>query len=228
MSERFLILCRNLNPAAARLKEVLSEFGPADVIIDERSADGTLESQMAGYHRLAGFTLDCKPITAWERAFFQLEATICNDSSNIWFVEDDVAGNRESFASLVKRTQEVNADLSARHFFGMASNRLWPHWWHARDYFDFPYRSFNPLCRLSSSLLKTVLDFRASHQRFVFQEVLFASVAALHDMTYFDWMADETAAPLFGEFRFRPEVTAVGTGISHPVKNPSIHQHLCS
>lgn len=88
--------------------------------------------------------------------------------------------------------------------------------------------SFNPLCRLSARLLQKVLEFRKDNGRFIFHEVLFASLAMEGRMACLDWNKRPEFKRLFSEFRYRPPLEQAVPGISHPVKDPAVHAAICS
>src|SRR5690606_36105980 len=121
----------------------------------------------------------------------------------------------------------VGADLSALEFNSKVNEPDWAHWSHAEGYFDDPCRSFNPICRLSPRLIAVILEFRRIHKRFLFQEVLFASLAAAHGLSVLDWRKDEKVSNLFENFRFRPEISQPCSGVCHPVKDEVLHRQIC-
>ena len=145
----------------------------------------------------------------------------------VWLVEDDVAGDGESFARLVERTTEVGADLSALEIRSKADDAGWYWWGAAEGFFEEPWRSFNPLCCLSGRLVRAILDFREARGRFTFHEVLFASVAKAHGMRCFDWGKDAELKYDVAHFRYRPVIESALPGIVHPVKDLDLVNLLC-
>lgn len=228
MKERFLILCRRPGVVTAGLQTMLDGLGEVEVVADEPGHDAVWypDADMAGYKHLSGFSPRCRPLTAWARAWMHLNRTMGGNPANVWFIEDDVAGGREDFSKLADATVAIDADLSARAVKSLADDRDWPHWGHARGVFPQPCRSFNPLCRLSARLVATVLEFRRCHGRFVFQEVLFATLMAEHGLSYLDWAEAPETAGLFGAFRFRPALDHPEPGICHPVKDEALHAEI--
>ncbi len=106
-------------------------------------------------------------------------------------------------------------------------NDWWPHWRYAHGFFQNPWRSFNPLCGVSAKLIRSALELRKCHGRFTFHEALFASLAKSGRMACLDWKAQPEFKRLFPAFRFRPPVTEVIPGISHPVKDAEVHAAIC-
>lgn len=229
MSQRFLILCRYPNQESTHLGSVLSGLGEVELISDTPSDDAVWhpDETMLGYERLAAMSPDGPAITAWERAWMQLNLTHGERPAPVWLIEDDVAGCREDFSRLLKITNEVDADLSTLDFRTKDTFPQWPHWHFASDHFAHPACSFNPLCRLSSRLVAMVLEFRRCHRRFIFQETLFASLVADHGLSYYDWREDPEIGILFNSFRYRPEIDGLEKGIHHPVKNSVLHGLIC-
>ena len=234
--ERFLILTRETGDMAENLMSVLEPLGWVEVILDQppgASLASTLierryihltDKEAAGY---AGLMSESFPkITAWSRAFAHLARTM-GDEEAIWFVEDDVAGDADSFAELVRATSVKAADLSALDIRTRHEDSQWPWWSYADGVFASPCRAFQPLCRLSGRLVRAVLDFQKRHQRLTFHEVLFASLAKDHGMTLLDWRRDETMKSFVADFHYRPDVESAHRGISHPVKDKDLHEAIC-
>jgi hypothetical protein len=230
MSERFLILCRTPSDACSSLISCLSKLGTVELISDTPAEDAVwhADETMTGFTELNGFSQTHRPVTAWERAWKHLDLTSGSARSNVWLVEDDVAGSAAAWSRLVEETLAVDADLSAVDIRLREDDPHWPHWRHGDTLFANPGGSFNPLCRLSERLVSVVLEFRRCHGRFIFQEVLFASLMADHGFSFLDWNEYETTEHLFRSYVFRPEVTAFSKGICHPVKNPDIHKMICN
>ena len=168
-----------------------------------------------GWDGLTGTTgLPCYGITSWDRAFEELDG-----SRPVWCVEEDVAG--ADFSELVAKVVAADPELAARD---IVSRKIDPSWcWWKKSPFAEPWKSHNPLCRLSARLVSRVLAYRATHGHFTFHEILFATLAEDRlDMT-------EVFPECFGEFTFRPVVTAEHGGrISHPVKDLDLHRRICA
>lgn len=173
-----------------------------------------------------GRTKEFPKVTAWSRAMVHLERTLEDDEA-VWFVEDDVAGDADTFARLVAGTAARNRDLAAQELRSKRDDPDWWAWWRADGFFDEPWRGFQPLCRLSPRLLRAVLDFQKQHGGFTFHEVLFASLAHREGMRCLAWCRDAEFKHGMPVFRYRPAVDAVEQGICHPVKDAGIHGEIC-
>ena len=229
LRERFLILARESCPASRRLQEVLAPLGLAEVIVDSPGDEGIWypNEELDGYGGLMGFSADFPALTAWSRAMYHLSLTLRSDEA-VWFVEDDVAGNFSFFETLVGKTAATCADLAAIDIRSRVADPHWHCWNLAEPWFETPVRAFEPLCRISARLIGSALEFRRVNGRFAFHEVLFASLAANHGMKVLDWFLEPGFRRLFGTYQFRPAVDSVAPGISHPVKESSIHEAICA
>ena len=244
--ERFLILARKAGTMAEGLRKVLEPLGKVEVIVDRReeafipvtrpAGDGQEENppstifipdaEADGFGGLMSNSASFPWITAWSRAMVHLSRTLEPDEA-VWLVEDDVAGDKASFAELVELTATAGVDLAAVDLRTRDEDSHWPQWRYADGYFDEPSRGFQPLCRLSGRLVREVLAFRERHGRFAFHEVLFASLARNSGMSWQNWSRDVTTRHLLPTFRYRPEVRPIERGINHPVKDPLVHEAVC-
>lgn len=232
--ERFLILARVTGGAVESLRKVLEPLGKVEVVVDrwDDAAAGdcryvrVADEEAEGYGGLMSTSGPFPKITAWSRAMVHLARTLEPDEA-VWFVEDDVAGDAGSFAELVRQTIFRSVDLAAIDLRTRQEDGHWPWWGYADNFFEEPMRGFQPLCRLSARLVRTALDFREKHGRFTFHEVLFPSLARQNGMTWLDWTRKPDFQRMFGTFRYRPEVSQIAQGISHPVKNLMVHEKIC-
>ncbi len=225
--DRFLILSRAAGSAAVNLQKIFRPLGKTEIIVDTPRAcvKGLWypDDQIRGYEGLMGCA-HFPALTAWSRAFYHLQQTL-KDNESIWFVEEDVAGHPDAFRALVNLCHRDAPDLAAIQFRAPDRNPEWYWWGHMPDpdWFARPRSSFNPLCRLSSRLVREVLAVRAGRRRFTFHEILFASVAYRQGMQILDWETSSEFSSLLGIFRYRPKVSWPLLGISHPVKAPFLH-----
>lgn len=228
MNDLFLIISKGGGDSSLRLRGILENYGCSIIISDSEDSDGLWfsDSDVQSYAGLMSNAVEFPVLTAWSRALFYLNG--CEkEFDGVWFVEDDVAGKSEDFRRLVQVSQNLNADLSAIDIYSKELDPCWSHWHHAIGFFEAPWRSFNPLMRVSRQLIDRVLEFRNIHDKFVFHEVMFASLAAAENMVMLDWKACEETAILFANFRWRPVVTHFSLGICHPVKIDFCHRVIC-
>ncbi len=236
--DRFLILARAEGQAAESLRKVLEPLGKVEVVVDQvRSgrADRSFRSpyvwipdeEAEGFGGLMSSSGSFPWVTAWSRALCHLSRTFEEDEA-IWFVEDDVAGDAGSFAALVRETAEMGVDLAAMDVRTREADAHWPYWGYADGFFSEAARAFQPMCRLSGRLVRAVLDCREQNGRCTFHEVMFPSVAREQGMSWLSWCREAALKRHFGEFHYRPAVTSVGFGVSHPVKEPEVHRAVCA
>ncbi len=247
LKERFLILAREASAQVQNLWKVFEPLGQVEVVVDRIGDLGESvgtgcpddglgqvvpatvwipDEEADGYSGLMGRTADFPVVTAWTRALVHLGATLQDDEA-VWFVEDDVAGDADSLIGLVEWTRRRNPDIAALDIRTRESDDEWFFWSRAEGFFTEPVRAFQPMCRLSSRLIREVLRFREEQGGFIFHEVLFASLAKRHGMSMLDWIQDVNCARYFPTFRYRPEVLEIERGVSHPVKNEIIHKAIC-
>ncbi len=188
--QRFLILARKANEATGRLVEIFSCFGKAQVIADSPGGRAIWypDEVVKGYGGLMSDSGPFPAIAAWSRAMFHLSQTLADDEM-VWFVEDDVAGGAAWFEELVRETAATGADLATLEIRSRTADDWWLHWKYASGFSESPWRSFNPLCRVSARLVRKALELRERHGRFTFHEVLFATLAKNGGMACLDWNA---------------------------------------
>ncbi len=238
--DRFIVLAREAGPAAGKLARMLAYWGKAEIVIDrvedpppcpapsshEPEIVWIPDAEARGFEGLMSDSGPFPAVTAWSRALAHLNRTL-SDGESVWFVEDDVAGDTESFDCLIRQTQASLPDLAATTIRRQQEDPDWPYWGYCEEFFDHHVRAFQPLCRLSSRLIRKALDFRAQHGRFTFHEVLFPSVALEHSMSLFCWEDHPSLKPLLHSFQYRPLVSSISRGISHPVKDSSTLSAIC-
>ncbi len=206
MTERFLILCQVKGEAAENLQRVLAPLGEVVIVED-------VGAVRPGFTHLGTFFPEDPAVCAWDMAFGIVDPTI-----QTWFISDRVAGSLAYFTQLVAATPPV--DLACYGATPGVSDHHCARWC-LFEGLRKPWHSDNTLCRLSPDLLVRVLKFRECYNRFVFHEVLFASLArGVHD-----WA---THCPrLFGSFHNGADVMPQSGAIHHPVSDPAWHFAAC-
>jgi hypothetical protein len=230
--ERFLILAREAGSREENLRKVLEPLGKVEVVVDRPSPainGGHIHLSDEEAEKFGGLmsTSGSFPwVTAWSRALCHLSRTL-GDEEAVWFVEDDVAGDKASFAMLARGTAALAVDLVSIEVRTIEEDHHWPLWHYADGFFSSAVRSFQPMCRLSGRLIRAVLACREKHGRCTFHEVMFPSVAREHGMSWRSWCQEPGLRDLVASFRYRPEVRNVFHGVSHPVKDPEVHEAIC-
>lgn len=145
----------------------------------------------------------------------------CKGMKVIWILDEEAEG----FEFLMSNTERFPAVTAWSLAFVHLARTLKEG--AAEGFFEEPWRSFNPLCRLSGRLVREILDFREARRRFTFHEVFFASVAKAHGMRCFDWGKDAELKYDVAHFRYRPVIESALPGIVHPVKDLGLVNLLC-
>jgi hypothetical protein len=225
MNNACFILCRKRNCRTEKLKEDLSKDIDTFLICDNEISTNTMVLNNFVRLNQIGF-INNRP-SAWEKSFFYLETKVSfNKYDHIYFIEDDVySKNNSMYIALIKYWNTLNEHFISKHIRSKNQSLEW-FWWENdisyKKYFKNPYRSFNPICRLSSKLINFILEFRKKNNRFVFLEILFISVAIKNNMSYMDYNLDEKSQKYIGDIHYRPEIKIkdiCDNRLYHPVKN---------
>ena len=212
-----IILTRNKNlPAVKMLYSIASRYTSCKIVENPpRPIDG--------YNQLCTIELtkDNLKTTAWDAAFFGIDKT-----KYTWFIEDDVCFTEGAFKKLVDNTANNAYDLIALNIKNKKNSSDWP-WWkiqQKQDSLQYNWKSFNPLCRLSPSLIEKVLNYREFNTTFTFHEILFASLAE----TRFDMTQIEELSFKYFQWRtFIPNnIKNIDDYIFHPVKDQFQHSKI--
>ena len=122
-------------------------------------------------------------ITSWDKAFFYLKLHHSPDKY-YWIIEDDCYLNKNKFIEYVNSLSKNTTDAL---FFGWhksyKNNKNWFHWNKNIKSLQSYYfsgnnlqSSINQIIRLSDALVCKILDFQKYHNRFIFHELLIASL----------------------------------------------------
>ena len=159
--------------------------------------------------------------TAWESAFFYL-FNLENIPDFVYLIEDDVYSHENNtFIKLIDYYSLQQYALIAGKIYSKEESSDW-HWWKADNehkIFSNPYRSFNPLCRLSKELIFYIRDHHKIYNRFFYHEFLFSSLAKQNNLLMCDYNKDNNG--FIGNIIYRPvfiQNCIVDNKIYHPVK----------
>lgn len=112
--------------------------------------------------------------TAWDNAFyFIINYLSLTGLDYFYFIEDDVYSKEpDVFVKLIKKYSDVNYDLISKSIYSKKDSKDWFWWNNDQDiqYFHDPYRSFNPLCRLSKNLMQKIYNYQFKYGRFFYHE----------------------------------------------------------
>jgi hypothetical protein len=218
MNNYFLILTREHNLFTDRLSTLSDN---TTVISDEMISD--LETKKQGF---IGCTGVIKQPSAWDKSLHFIEQyNLFDHHDYFYFIEDDVySRNMNTFFTLINLLNNETSDFVSSGINSKEDSRNW--WWWKRlsdhvVYFKDPHRSLNPLCRLSSKLVKICLDFKSRYNKLYFHEIMFPSLCAENNMKYLDIRKNSKLNIFFKQFSFRPiiDISTIDTDlIYHPVK----------
>lgn len=122
------------------------------------------------------------PVTSWDKVFYFLNQHIREKNiffKNYWIIEDDCYLNKNIFMDYISNT--INNDESDLILYGWYKKfgiHSWGHWGKNNNIFSKKElcASINQIIRISNNLLTEVLDFQKIHNKFIFHEILFASL----------------------------------------------------
>jgi hypothetical protein len=224
MSNACFILCRKRNCRTEKLKEDLSKDIDTFLICDNEISTNTMVlNNFVGFNHIN--FIKNRP-SAWEKSFFYLETKVFfNKYDHIYFIEDDVySKNNSMYIALIKYWNTLNEHFISKHIRSKNQSLEW-FWWENdisyKKYFKNPYRSFNPVCRLSSKLIDLILKFRKKNSGFIFHEILFSSIAIKKNMKYIDYSLDKKSQKYIGNIDYRPIIISssiLDNRLYHPVK----------
>lgn len=195
------------------------------IICDYCSLDKDDEIKSLGFVNLTRSPYIKKP-SAWDKAFYTIHnENMIEKYKYFFFIEDDVYSKQyESIIQFILDAQRVfNVDFITKKIRPKSHHPSWQHW--KEDYIfylKYPSQSFNPFCRLSSSLITKIFEYQKKYQQFNFHEILFASLCLENNMTYINYIESSILNKYIGNFKYNPilldeEIT--DNRIYHPVKN---------
>jgi hypothetical protein len=224
MKTLIILLCRKSDKRILSLKKEIKKYYDCIIISDSEITLDKKYNNLLGYNRISYFH---KPrITAWEKSFFYLINN--NKYKNykfVYFIEDDVySKNNKTFIELFRYWENYKHDLISKDIISIKNSKTWFHWYFDKKYlfyFRRPYKSFNPLCRLSQNLIEQIYNHYKKYQCLYFHEIIFPSIAIKYQYSYLDYLLDKKSKNFIGEIRWRPEFKIkdiIDNKIYHPVK----------
>lgn len=159
----FKILSREEGIKTENLKNILSEFGEVEIVLD-------VEGDIEGYTGMTGKWKEST--TAWDILFKNIE------EEYVWVIEDDVAFNKNTIKNILNHYKSDTSELISNWIHPKQACVCWG-WWHLKGPIENSklWRSLNCFCRISPSLIRKVKQFRDAYGKFVFHEILLGSLA---------------------------------------------------
>ncbi len=223
MSVELVILSKSKNYWAEDLNNY---FKSSHIIYDDSISDDLTEK--LGFCEIDIPTCKRKGsnTSAWDKAFLFLNKNLDKLDDYVWFIEDDVwTKSKENLNDLFTLCKKHQQDLISNRIKSKSESQDWFYWsdkmiMENSKFLNNHIKSFNPICRISKKLIIKILMWKAQHGKFMFHEILFASLCKDHDLEMIDFSELEESY-VFGEFRWRPVInksSIVDNKIYHPVK----------
>jgi len=219
------ILCKNISDRIETFSQILRlNHIEYSIICDDCSIKDDLSLLNQGFYNLTRSPYIKKP-SAWDKSFYSIDKYAWLEKYQyFYFIEEDVySKDYHTIVSFILYAQKlVNIDFLSQKIKPKSHHPTWKHW--KEDYISHlksPHQSFNPLCRLSSKLIKQVLEYKLIHNQFNFHEILFPSLCIEHNMTHLNYMEDEKLQKYVGYIRYNPIILENDISdnlIYHPVK----------
>lgn len=119
-----------------------------------------------------------RAVTGWDRALFFAEKT---SYKKLWFIEDDVCfRNIRAFGIFMTKYLAEDSDLLCCSFARYSRESDWDQWHTAEGFFSIRVTAgaFEPLCRLSRTVIDRVGELAMAHKKLCFHETMFSSICA--------------------------------------------------
>jgi hypothetical protein len=219
------VLCKDFsNKSNEYIKTLLQKNIPHRIICDLCSIDNDQKLLSTGFFNLTRSLYIKKP-SAWDKSFYTIiEDGLLKKYDYFYFIEDDVySKNYSSLVSFILDAESNHTvDLITKKIKPQSDHPKWRYW--KEDYIknlSNPHQSFNPLCRLSNRLINKILDYKNTHNKFNFHEILFASLCLENNLSYVNYIDDPILKKYIGKFSYAPILTMENINddlIYHPVK----------
>lgn len=219
------ILCKEIHEQVLRFNNTLDKYNISYInICDVCSADIDSNLLDLGFYNLTKGPYIKKP-SAWDKAFYYYiqNQNLLSGYKHFFFIEDDVYSkdylNLVEFIIACSLYNDTN--LITKKIRTKDHNPKWTHWRDYKDNFKYPSQSFNPLCRLSRVLINKIIEYKLLNNKFNFHEILIPSMCLEHELSYINYIEDDTLKSKIGKIAYNPiqimsEIT--DDKIYHPVK----------
>jgi hypothetical protein len=195
-----LILCKSECLYPIELQKFLQNNGvPISIILDDSHPDKSFLYKNGYYN----FTKITHNPTSWERSIFHIEINeLTKKYEYFYFIEEDVFSPKlETFIDFILTCNKFKHDLISKGISDKDSSPGWIWWESKKDVkpFEFPIKSFNPICRLSSLLINKIIDYKNYYEKLSFHEILIASIANQFNLSILDYEKEPTLKTFIGE-----------------------------
>ena len=224
-----LVLCKKKTFYSSMLIKFFEKYNIACKMILDYPIENKIGNNTICYDDRELLSRGCKGLSpasmklikipgAWEKAFFYLDKHLEYDY--YYFIEDDVFSNDlQVFIKLFEKLKRYNVDLIATDSDSRGNYPDWP-WWNQGIFFspEKQYKSFNCICRLSKELVKQILLFQSNNNRFMFQEILFASICINNGLSYLDISKETYFDEFFEDYDYKRKNKVSHSKITHAIK----------
>jgi hypothetical protein len=149
--------------------------------------------------------------SAWEYSIYNIASNHLYDKYEyFFFIEDDVYSKKyETFISLFSSWNQYDYDFIAKKIRSKDQEPEWIWWENENNWntFDDPYKSFNPICRISARLIKQIINYQKIYKKFSFHEILFISLCVKNNYSFIDYEDNEELKKHIGINTVIPELS---------------------
>lgn len=129
--------------------------------------------------------------TAWEFSISNIVSKKLYEKYDyFFFIEDDVYSKKYStFIDCISSWNMCQHDFIGKKIRSKNEEPEWI-WWKEKtnwNTFDNPYKSFNTISRISSRLIKKIIEYQNIYNKFIFHEILFISLCVKNDYSFIDY-----------------------------------------
>jgi len=219
-----VLLCKEKSFNIIQLEQLLSNNNLSYTIVCDFCSlelDGIIRSMH--FYNLTRSAYIKKP-SAWDKAFYIIKQdNLLAKYKYFLFIEDDVySKNYEYLMLFIKEIKNYYQDFITKIIRPQSHYPTWQHW--KEDYIQKlhnPSQSFNPICRLSTTLIEKIFCYQQENSGFNFHEILFASLCKEYKLSYIEYINDTNLNKYIGNITYNPILqieSLPDNKIYHPVK----------
>lgn len=123
--------------------------------------------------------------TSWDKVFYHLQKNLNYDY--YWIIEDDVYLNERKFNNFVDSYLNNDSELLLFGWYKSYKDKhKWVHWYKNEGAFkEYELKSaITQVVRLSNKMIKKILEFQEINKKFIFHEILIASIASRNKLKH--------------------------------------------
>ena len=123
--------------------------------------------------------------TSWDKVFYHLNNNLNYDY--YWIIEDDVYLNKQKFNNFINSYSNTHKDLLLFGWYkSFKDNDKWIHWTKNKNIFkeNELKSAITQVIRISNKMKQKILDFKEKNGKFIFHEILIASLAFRNELSH--------------------------------------------